>query len=49
MGENKACAMPWCHEVGDFEVTTSRFSAMFQDDPRDHGRRFAREAGFAAR
>ena len=22
---NKACAMPWCHGVGDFEVTTSRF------------------------
>ena len=22
---NKACAMPWCHGVGDFEVKTSRF------------------------
>ena len=22
---NKACAMPWCHGVGNFEVKTSRF------------------------
>ena len=22
---NKACAMPWCHGVGDFKVKTSRF------------------------
>ena len=29
---NKACAMPWCHGPGDFEVKTSRFGAMFKDD-----------------
>ena len=29
---NKACAMPWCHKVGDFKVKTSRFRHMFQDD-----------------
>ena len=23
--ENKACAMPWCYGVGNFEVKTSRF------------------------
>ena len=29
---NKACTTPWCHAVVHFEVKTSRFVAVFQDD-----------------
>ena len=34
---NKACTTPWCHAVVHFEVKTSRFRAMFQDDRSDRG------------
>ena len=31
----KACAMPWCHGPGSFEVKTSRFAGTFQDSRSD--------------
>ena len=34
---NKACTTPWCHAVVHFEVKTSRFLAVFQDDRPDRG------------
>ena len=44
---NEACAMPWCHGVGDFQVKTSRFSAIFQDIRPGRGGTSAKQAGFA--
>ena len=36
---NKACTTPWCHAVVHFQVKTSRFRAVFQDDhPENSGR-----------
>ena len=47
---NTACTMPWCHHgVGDFEVKTSRFGAMFQHHRTDCGGISAEQAGFAPR
>ena len=34
---NKACTTPWCHVLVHFEVKMSRFSAVFQDNPGNHG------------
>ena len=46
---NKACTMPWCHTVVDFQVKMSRFSAMFKDDRPDRGGTSAKQAVFPQR
>ena len=43
---NKPCAMPWCHAVVDFEVKTSHFGAVFQDDRPDRGGTSPKQAVF---
>ena len=46
---NKACTMPWCHAVVHFEVKTSRFLAVFQDDRPDRGGTSRKQAVFPQR
>ena len=43
---NKACTTPWCHAVVHFEVKTSRFCAVFQDDRPDCAGKSAQQAVF---
>ena len=46
---NKACTTPWCHAVVHFEVKTSRFLAVFQDDRPDRGGTSRKQAVFPQR
>ena len=46
---NKACTTPWCHAVVRFEVKMSLFPAVFQDNRRNHGRTFLKQAVFVQR
>ena len=46
---NKACTMPLCHTLVNFEVKTSRFRAVFQDDCPDCGGTFLKQAVFLRR
>ena len=46
---NRVCTMPWCHAVVHFEVKTSRFPAMFQDDRPDCGGTSQKQAVFPQR
>ena len=43
---NKACTTPWCHAVVHFEVQTSRFCAVFQDDRPVRGGTSGKQAVF---
>ena len=43
---NKACTMPWCHAVVHFEVKTSRFRAVSEDNRRNHGGTSLKQAVF---
>ena len=46
---NKACTTPLCHAVVHFEVKTSRFPAVFQDNRRKHGGTSPMQAVFPQR
>ena len=46
---NKACTTPWCHAAVHFEVKTSRFLAVFQDDRTDRGGTSPKQAAFPQR
>ena len=46
---NKACSMPCCHAVVHFELKTSRFLAMFQEDGPDRGGTSQKQAVFPER
>ena len=46
---NKACTTPWCHAVVHFEVKTSLFPAIFQDNRRNHGGTSLKQAVFLQR
>ena len=46
---NMACTMPWCHTVVHFEVKTSRFLAVFQDNRPDRGGTSLKRAVFLQR
>ena len=46
---NKACTMPWCHAVVHFEVKTSLFPAVFEDNRRTHGGTSLKQAVFLQR
>ena len=46
---NRACTTPWCHAVVHFEVKTSRFLAVFQNDRPDRGGTSRKQAVFPQR
>ena len=46
---NKACTTPWCHAVVHFEVKTSRFPALFQNNRPKHGGTSLKQAVFLQR
>ena len=46
---NRACTTPWCHAVVHFEVKTSRFLAVFQNDRPDRGGTSRKQAFFPQR
>ena len=46
---NKTCTKARCHAVIDFDVKTSRFQALIQDDCLDRGGTSAKQAVFLQR